>query len=131
MPRRITLPTLLIVDDDPLIADSLSFALADDFDVRVEGSRAAAVALLRSGQFSPVLALIDLGLPPVPDQPTEGFKLVSDLLAWSSGIKIFVLSGQNEESNARRARALGALDLVPKPCAPSARGDCNSARMCP
>ena len=106
MPRRATPPALLIVDDDPLIADGLSFALADDFDIRVENSRAAAMTLLRSGVFAPVLALIDLGLPPVPDQPTEGFKLVSDLLAWSSEIKIFVLSGQNEVSNARRARAL-------------------------
>jgi two-component system nitrogen regulation response regulator GlnG len=118
MSRRAPVPALLIVDDDPLIAEGLSFALADDFDIRIESSRAAAISLLRSGAFSPVLALIDLGLPPVPDQPTEGFKLVSDLLAWSSEIKIFVLSGQNEVSNAKRARALGALDLVPKPCTP-------------
>jgi two-component system nitrogen regulation response regulator GlnG len=33
-------------------------------------------------------------------------------------VRIVVLTGQNEESNARRARALGAADLVPKPCEP-------------
>ena len=74
--------------------------------------------LLKSGAFQPVIALIDLGLPPMPDLPTEGFKLVNDLLAWSQDIRIMVLSGQNEDSNARRARALGASDLVPKPCDP-------------
>ncbi|MEQ1518476.1 MAG: sigma-54 dependent transcriptional regulator, partial [Usitatibacteraceae bacterium] len=50
--------------------------------------------------------------------PIEGFKLLGDLLAWSQSMRVLVLSGQNEESNARRARALGALELVPKPCDP-------------
>ncbi|MEP7155837.1 MAG: sigma-54 dependent transcriptional regulator [Betaproteobacteria bacterium] len=112
-------PSLLIVDDDPLIGESLSFALSDEFEVEVKESRPDAMALLRSGQFSPAIALIDLGLPPLPGLPTEGFKLVNDLLAWSQNIRIMVLSGQNEESNARRARALGASDLVPKPCDPA------------
>ena len=111
-------PALLIVDDDPLIGESLSFALSGDFDVRVRESRQEAMDLLKSGEFRPAIALIDLGLPPMPDLPTEGFKLVNDLLAWSQDIRIMVLSGQNEDSNARRARALGAADLVPKPCDP-------------
>ena len=112
-------PALLIVDDDPLIGESLAFALSGDFEVRVRESRADAMELLKSGEFQPVIALIDLGLPPMPDLPTEGFRLVNDLLAWSRDIRIMVLSGQNEESNARRARALGAADLVPKPCDPA------------
>ena len=114
-----TKPALLIVDDDPLIGESLSFALSGDFDVRVRESRTDAMTLLKSGEFHPAIALIDLGLPPMPDLPTEGFKLVNDLLAWSQDIRIMVLSGQNEDSNARRARALGAADLVPKPCDPA------------
>lgn len=111
-------PKLLIVDDDPLIGESLSFVLAADFVVQSRSSRGEAMALLKSGAFKPALALIDLGLPPFPDSPIEGFKLVGDLLAWAADIRILVLSGQNEESNARRARALGAADLVPKPCEP-------------
>ena len=112
-------PQLLLVDDDPLIGESLAYVLARDFQVEVRESRAEAMALLREGHFKPALALIDLGLPPVPNLPTEGFKLIADLLAWSSSVRILVLSGQNEESNARRARALGAADLVPKPCEPA------------
>ncbi len=112
-------PALLIVDDDPLIGESLSFVLSGDFDVRVRESRPDAMDLLKSGEFRPDIALIDLGLPPMPDLPTEGFRLVNDLLAWSQDIRIMVLSGQNEDSNARRARALGAADLVPKPCDPA------------
>ncbi len=110
-------PRLLLVDDDPLIGESLSFALAADFDVALAEDRAAAIAVLRAG-LHPDVALIDLGLPPVAHLPNEGFKLIGDLLAHAPRVRILVLTGQNEESNARRARALGAVDLVPKPCEP-------------
>ena len=110
-------PRLLLVDDDPLIAEGLAFALAGDYRVERAGDRAAAVKLLRDGA-RPDLALIDLGLPPSPHLPNEGFKLIGDLLAHAPQVRILVLTGQNEESNARRARALGALELVPKPCEP-------------
>ena len=111
-------PRLLIVDDDPLIAESLAFALAAEFEVARGEDRQSAVNQLRSG-LRPDVALIDLGLPPVAHLPNEGFKLIGDLLAHAPDVRILVLTGQNEESNARRARALGAVELVPKPCDPS------------
>ena len=110
-------PSLLLVDDDPLISESLAFALAGDYEVTRAGDRAEAVEKLRTG-LRPDLALIDLGLPPVAHLPNEGFKLIGDLLAHAPQVRILVLTGQNEESNARRARALGAIELVPKPCEP-------------
>ncbi len=111
-------PALLIVDDDPLITETLQFVLSRDFDIEVRDSRAAAIEHLRTRAAPPQLALVDLGLPPTPQLPNEGFQLIGELLAHAPGIRILVLSGQNEESNARRARALGAVDLVPKPCEP-------------
>ena len=111
-------PRLLLVDDDPLISDTLNFVLSRDFDVHVAGSRAEAIGWLRTTTHVPDLALVDLGLPPTPQLPIEGFQLIAELLAHAPAIRILVLSGQNEESNARRARALGAVDLVPKPCEP-------------
>jgi DNA-binding NtrC family response regulator len=111
-------PTLLIVDDDPLITDSLSLVLGRDFDVLVAESRPHAVNLLRQRDEPPMLALVDLGLPPIPHRPDEGFALIADLLAHSRDIKILVLSGQSDEANARHARALGAVDFIPKPCDP-------------
>jgi len=110
-------PRLLLVDDDALIRESLAYALAPDYEVTHAGNRETAVRALREG-FVPDLALIDLGLPPVEHLPNEGFKLIGDLLAHVPGVRILVLTGQNEESNARRARALGAVELVPKPCEP-------------
>jgi DNA-binding NtrC family response regulator len=111
-------PSLLIVDDDPLIRDSLTLSLSGEFDIYAAESRAQAVALLRDMPTRPRLALIDLGLPPFPHRPEEGFHLIAELLAHSPQVKILALSGQDEESNARHARALGALDFIAKPCKP-------------
>jgi DNA-binding NtrC family response regulator len=109
---------LLVVDDDPLITDTLAFALGTDFEVLACDSRANAVALLRQLPTAPRLALVDLGLPPVPHTPDEGFALIGDLLAHAPRMKIFVLSGQNDAANARHARALGAFEFVAKPADP-------------
>jgi DNA-binding NtrC family response regulator len=113
-------PDLLIVDDDPLISDTLDFVLSRDFSVHVAESRGQVKSLLRQLDRPPLLALIDLGLPPTPHRPDEGFRLVAELIAYSPEIKIVVLSGQAEETNARHARALGAIEFVHKPCEPDA-----------
>src|SRR3989338_6859382 len=63
-------PSLLIVDDDPLITDTLSYALSKDFEVLVADSRQNAVSLLRQLDTAPQLALVDLGLPPTPHRPS-------------------------------------------------------------
>lgn len=111
-------PLLLIVDDDPLIADTLSFTMSTAFEIITSHSRPHCTQLLRQLRRLPELALIDLGLPPLPHRPDEGFGLISDLLNLSPEIKIVVLSGQNDAGNARRARTLGAADFVAKPCSP-------------
>ena len=113
MPER---PSLLLVDDDPLITDTLAYALGKDFSVLVSDSRKNAVNLVRRQAVPPQLALVDLGLPPLPHRPDEGFALITELLAHSPSMKILVLSGQNDAANARHARTLGAADFVAKPC---------------
>ena len=112
-------PLLLIVDDDPLISDTLSFSMSGAFEVITSHSRPHCVQLLRQLRRVPELALIDLGLPPLPHRPDEGFTLISDLLKLAPEIKIVVLSGQSDAGNARHARTLGATDFFAKPCNPA------------
>ncbi len=114
-----TKPGLLIVDDDPLITDTLHFVLSKDFEVFVAESRAQVRSLLTQLRSAPPLALVDLGLPPSQHKPDEGFALISDLLNHSKKMKILVLSGQNDEANARHARSLGAIDFIAKPAEPA------------
>ena len=114
-----TKPDLLIVDDDPLITETLNFVLSRDFSVYVAESRNHVKSLLRQLDTPPKLALVDLGLPPTPHRPDEGFRLITELVAYSPSIKILVLSGQSDEANAKHARTLGAIDFIAKPCEPS------------
>ena len=109
-------PVLIIIDDDPLITDTLHFVLSKHFEVCVADSRAQAKSLLRQLDEPPSLALVDLGLPPMQHKPDEGFKMIGELLAHSPSIKIHVLSGQSDDVNVKHALALGALDFIPKPC---------------
>jgi DNA-binding NtrC family response regulator len=110
--------TLLLVDDDPLITEALGFLLASDFAVTTAATRETAIDAVRQMPQPPDLALIDLGLPPVPHRPDQGFGLITDLLAHAPAMRILVLSGQNEEASARHARTLGALEFIPKPAHP-------------
>jgi DNA-binding NtrC family response regulator len=109
-------PLLVLIDDDPLIIESLSFVLEDDFDVHTAFSRSEAKACLAKLPVAPSLALVDLGLPPTPHTPREGFALIGELLAFNSDMKILVLSGQNKTDNIHYALTLGAVDFIPKPC---------------
>ena len=115
---QVAKPLLLIVDDDSLISESLGFALAKDFDVVTSDSRPHALALIGQLRRPPELALVDLGLPPYPHRPDEGFALIGELQNICPELKILVLSGQNDKSNARHARTLGAVEFIEKPCDP-------------
>jgi len=112
-------PHLLLVDDDPLIVDTLSIVLGQAFQIHSAASREAAINLVRSLPQAPQLALIDLGLPPLPHEPEEGYRLISALLSHSPAMKIIVLSGQSEVAAARHARSLGATEFVAKPAKPA------------
>ena len=109
-------PGLLLVDDDPLIAESLALLLQGDYLVYTAESRREVIELVHNLENVPPLALVDLGLPPMPHHPDEGFELINELLALNPNIKILVLSGQGEKTNIQHALTLGAVDFIPKPC---------------
>src|SRR5260221_9318820 len=112
-------PAVRMAAEPELERDALAFALGGAYQVYACESRASEIALVRQLDAAPPLALVDLGLPPMPHAPDEGFQLIADLLAHSPGMKIFVLSGQNDAANARHARALGAWEFVAKPSDPA------------
>jgi len=109
---------LLLVDDDPLISDSLSFVLEQDYQVWCAASRDETRHLLRQAPALPDLALVDLGLAPTPHSPEAGFRLIEELLSLNPSMKVLVLSGQSERDNVHHALSLGAVDFIPKPCDP-------------
>ena len=111
-------PGLLLVDDDPLIRDSVSYILRPDYSVHMAETRPEANEIVRGLATAPPLALVDLGLPPYPHKPDEGFQLVAELLSINPKMRVLALSGQDDPANLRHAFALGAADFVAKPCEP-------------
>jgi two-component system, NtrC family, response regulator len=106
-------PTVLIVDDDEAIRTQTKWALNQDYHVCVAEDRTAAV-----GAFSttpPAVTLLDLGLPPRPNDPDEGLATLSEMLAIDNTAKIIVISGQSEKRNAIEAVGAGAYDFLCKP----------------
>jgi DNA-binding NtrC family response regulator len=107
-------PGLILVDDDPVIRETLGFVLSDDFTVYAATNRPEARAF-GQGNSAP-LALVDLGLPPQPHRPDEGLALTSELLLDNPTMKVLILFGQTTRDHIQHALSLGAVDFVPKPC---------------
>jgi two-component system NtrC family response regulator len=106
---------LLIVEDDPALQKQMCWAF-DQYETIVAGDRESAVAMVR--RHEPAVVTMDLGLPPHPDDPTEGLQLLEDLHGLAPGTKVIVLTGQNDRAIALKAVALGAYDFCEKPFEP-------------
>jgi two-component system, NtrC family, response regulator len=106
-------PKLLIVDDDEDIRSQMRWALAEAYDVSLAEDRPTALQAVREHQ--PWVVLLDLGLPPDPAKPTEGFAALAEILAEDDHIKVVIISGQSERENALSAISAGAYDFISKP----------------
>ncbi len=109
---------LLLVDDDPLILEGLGFMLRKQFDLIAAETRQQAIEKVNQAEGLPSLALIDLGLPPYPHKPDEGFALIRELLSLEPNMKVLVLSGQDNDVNIQHALTIGAVDFIAKPAEP-------------
>ena len=107
--------TLLIVEDDPALQKQMRWAF-DACETVVAGDRESAIAQLR--KHEPAVVTMDLGLPPAPDDVSEGFKLLREILTLSPDTKVIVLTGQHDRENAVKAVGLGAYDFFAKPFEP-------------
>ena len=110
--------SLLLVDDDPLIIEGLGFMLRKQYKLITAEARQQAIENINQADELPSLALIDLGLPPYPHKPDEGFALIRELLSLHPNMKVLVLSGQDNDVNIQHALAIGAVDFIAKPAEP-------------
>jgi two-component system NtrC family response regulator len=108
-----TKANLLIVDDDEDIRTQMKWALCNDYELVTAGDRAGAMAAFTADR--PTVTLLDLGLPPRPNEPDEGLAVLSAALALDPLAKVIVVSGQGDKQNALRAVGAGAYDFLCKP----------------
>ena len=106
-------PILLIVDDDEAIRTQMKWALNQDYDVCFAEDRRSAVEGFQAN--SPAVTLLDLGLPPHPNECDEGMAVLSEILAIDNTAKVIIISGQNEKPNAIQGVGAGAYDFLCKP----------------
>jgi len=107
-------PTILIVEDDPLMVTFLDEYLSSDFKTHVMTSALDALRLLEE-EMSPVMVILDLFMPEM-----NGFEFLKEVRSNPklNRLPILVLSGSEKSEDRVRAFELGADDFVIKPFNP-------------
>ena len=108
-------PGLLIVEDDLGLQKQLKWCF-DEYRVWVAATRTEALAQLR--RFEPAVVLQDLGLPPDAAGVSEGLKTLQEILQAAPQVKVIVVTGNGDQTNAVKAVGLGATDFCQKPVEP-------------
>ena len=99
---------LLIVEDDPAIADVYAFPLRmDGYLVEVASDGEAALRAIQAER--PAMMLLDIRLPKL-----DGIQVLERLKAAGIRLPVVVLSNHMDGETIRRARALGAMEYLIK-----------------
>jgi len=104
-------PTILLVEDDPLLRDAMRLLLEDAGYTVVEAGTAAQASAAALAEL-PGLILLDLGLP-----DRHGLELARELTP-RSGIPIVALTGRAGADERRRCLEAGCRDYLAKPIEP-------------
>lgn len=101
---------LMIVDDDPLVADSLAvFLTSRDYEVTVETDAHRALRRLRDGET------IDMVLTDVNMPGLDGFGLLKEIRKIDANAVVVMLTGYGTIESAVKAMREGAQDYITKP----------------
>ena len=103
-----SLPTVLIVEDEPEIRGLLRASLGSE-GYRVVEAGSGARGAIDAGTHKPDVAIVDLGLPDM-----DGLDAIRRIRQWSS-LPIIVLSARIQEQSKVAALDAGADDYITKP----------------
>jgi DNA-binding NtrC family response regulator len=111
MREKLPTPTVLVVDDEPLIRWSLSEGLTEaGYAVRLAANGAEARAVLAGAAGTPMVLLLDLRLPDVAD-----LSLLGEVRTRWPKVRVVMMTAHGSAEDAARARELGVLRFVDKP----------------
>jgi two-component system OmpR family response regulator len=100
---------VLVVDDDLNIAELVATALRyEDFEVRIAGEGATAVAMARD--FAPDLVVLDVMLPDL-----DGFEVQARIRSSGRSVPVLFLTARDAVEDRVRGLTLGADDYLTKP----------------
>ncbi len=106
---KATKATVLIVDDEESILDTLSGILEDEgYEVITASSAESALAQFR--EFSPEVVLLDVWLPGM-----DGIEILKRIKEGNNFASVIMISGHSNIDTAVNAIKLGAYDFLEKP----------------
>lgn len=103
---------ILIVEDDPGLLSQLRWGLSDYKSLTAE-DRVGGLAIFDLEK--PQIVILDLGLPPHPNDASEGLAFLEAVLSQYPETKIIVVSGNQNRDIGPRVISLGAYSFCPKP----------------
>ena len=106
-------PTVLIVDDSPMMCRYLGLFLEKRYEVLTYTSSVEALTLVMGG-FQPNLIVTDLDMPGL-----NGIALIQAIRKALPDVPLLVVSGAKESSERIKALNVGADDLISKPFHPA------------
>lgn len=102
-------PSILIVDDEPSIRDSLGGLLSDEgFEILTAANGYEALKVM--DKDSPDLVLLDIWMPGM-----DGIETLKEIKKSNPYIQVIIITGHGTVETAVRATKLGAFDLIQKP----------------
>lgn len=111
LPAMATRPRILVVEDEPSIADTLQYSLeSEGFAVQISGTGASALEILGQGDFA--LVVLDIGLPDM-----TGFEVCRQLRT-SKNVPVIFLTARSSEVDRVVGLEIGGDDYLCKPFSP-------------
>ncbi len=102
-------PSILIVDDEPSIVQSLSGLLTDEgFEVITANNGYEALKIIEAE--APDLVLLDIWMPGI-----DGIETLKEIKKNSASLPVIIITGHGNVETAVKATKLGAFDLIEKP----------------
>jgi two-component system NtrC family response regulator len=106
-------PKLLVADDDENLCRQLQWALEKDYAIHIANTPARIREIFANGK--PALMLLDLNFTVTATDGREGIQLIHEILGKHPGVKIIVITGNQDWEVARQALSAGAHDHLVKP----------------
>lgn len=103
------LPKVLVVDDDPVMADLLKQSLeGNDCEVLTASDGIEALEKVRAD--NPAVVLLDIRMP-----RKSGLETLQEIKQYNKDIAVIMITGVDDEEIGRRALGMGAFDYIVKP----------------
>ncbi|MDQ6990263.1 MAG: sigma-54 dependent transcriptional regulator [Mariprofundaceae bacterium] len=108
--------SILVIDDNDINRLNLKLLLKNDYQVLEAGDPSLAEDCLAKHRVD--LVILDLALPPEPDNPEIGLAYLCQLKQENPDTPVVVITGHDQHELALRAQADGALGFFGKPFNP-------------